>query len=317
MGSIAPFDHPGRFWRGNIHTHSNLSDGRLPPEEVARAYQHAGYDFFMLSEHFVEMFDSPIADTRPFRSNNFTTLLGAELHAPENSRGELWHILAAGLPLGFAPCGDTETAEELAGRAAQAGAFVSIAHPAWSQLNLADGKAIDSAHSVEIYNHGCAVENDRGDGWYLLEEMLRDGHRLSANATDDAHFKSDDAFGGWVQVKADALDPDALLEALKSGAFYSSQGPQFYDVALAGDELTISCSPVNSISVQGGVSRTVARTGKAITSAVLDISKLDTYWTGRAGETKKLPQPISWIRVVIIDAAGFRAWTNPIWLDTL
>ena len=34
------------------------------------------------------------------------------------------------------------------------------------------------------------------------------------------------AFGGWVMVKADSNDPDALVEALKSGAYYSSQGPQ-------------------------------------------------------------------------------------------
>ena len=24
-----PFDKPGRFWKGNLHTHSTLSDGAL------------------------------------------------------------------------------------------------------------------------------------------------------------------------------------------------------------------------------------------------------------------------------------------------
>ncbi|MGI9483659.1 MAG: CehA/McbA family metallohydrolase [Hyphomicrobiales bacterium] len=315
MGSISPFGNPGTFWRGNLHTHSTLSDGRLEPSEVADAYQRKGYDFLMLSEHFVDLFDSPIADTRNFRSNRFTTILGAELHAPENSCGELWHIVAAGLPLDFAPCGDSETAEELAGRAADAGAFVSIAHPAWSQLNLFDGKAIESAHSVEIYNHGCAVENDRGDGWYLLEEMLRDGHRLSANATDDAHFHCDDAFGGWVHVKADSLDPDALLEGLKAGAFYSSQGPQIYDVCLSGTEVTVSCSPVNAIAVQGGSSRSVTRTGSAITNAELNFSKLNVRWTGRKNGPVQNGLTTDWIRVVVIDGAGKKAWSNPIWLD--
>jgi hypothetical protein len=50
--------------------------------------------------------------------------------------------VAAGLPLDFAPCGDSETAEEHAARAARASAFISIVHPAWSLLNLADGKAM-------------------------------------------------------------------------------------------------------------------------------------------------------------------------------
>jgi hypothetical protein len=61
---IAPFSAPGRFWRGNLHTHSTLSDGALPPERVIEVYRDAGYDFIELSEHFVEQFHWPIADTR-------------------------------------------------------------------------------------------------------------------------------------------------------------------------------------------------------------------------------------------------------------
>ena len=57
---------------------------------------------------------------------------------------------------------------------------------------------------------------------YLLDQLLNEGHRLTAFATDDAHFKSPDHFGGWVQVKAESLDPDALLQALKEGHYYSS-----------------------------------------------------------------------------------------------
>ena len=29
-----PFALPGHFYKGNLHTHSTNSDGRLPPEEV-------------------------------------------------------------------------------------------------------------------------------------------------------------------------------------------------------------------------------------------------------------------------------------------
>jgi hypothetical protein len=102
--------------------------------------------------------------------------------------GELWHIVAAGLPLDFAPADDGETGAGLARRAVESGAFVGIAHPAWSQLTIEDGRAIEAAHAVEIYNHGCAMECDRGDGWYLMDQLLNDGRRLTAFATDDAHF---------------------------------------------------------------------------------------------------------------------------------
>lgn len=311
MVDISPFSQAGQFWRGNIHTHSTLSDGLLSPDKVIDAYRTEGYDFMMLSDHFVDVFDWPMADTRSLRSENFTTIIGAELHAPKTSAGELWHIVAAGLPLDFAPCGETETGPEIAQRAADAGAFVGIAHPAWSQLTLVDGHTIVAAHAVEIYNHGCAVENDRGDGWHLLDQMLNDGKRLTAFATDDAHFASHDrdAFGGWVHVKAQSLDPQDLLEALKAGHYYSSQGPQILSCSISGTQLSIECSPVDMICVAGGNSRTSKQRGRSITEATLDLKKLRVGWL--------LPEPSPWLRVTVIDAAGKCAWTNPIWLDEL
>lgn len=309
MKSLSPFSLPGRFWRGNIHTHTNQSDGVLSPEAVVEAYKNAGYDFLQLSEHFIEHYNWPINDTRKFRSNDFTTLIGVELHAPETSAGELWHIVAAGLPFDFPPCGPNETGVQLAKRAREAGAFVGIAHPAWSQLTLEDGLALTSAHAVEIYNHGCAVENDRGDGWYLHDQLMNEGKRLSAFATDDAHFKSPDHFGGWVNVKAQSLDPDVLLQALKDGHYYSSQGPQFHDIKLHGKEIEIACSPVDTITVVCGNSRTCTKTGKAITSAGFDLAKLETGWL--------LKKPSPWFRVTVIDHAGKRAWSNPYWWDEL
>jgi hypothetical protein len=311
MTDIAPFASPGRFWRGNIHTHSTLSDGGLDPERVVDAYKAAGYDFMQLSEHFQERFGWPIADTRRFRSNTFTTLLGAELHAPMTAVGELWHIVAAGLPLDFDPAGPNETGADLAKRAREAGAFIGIAHPAWSQLTMEDGRALEAAHAVEIYNHGCAVENDRGDGWYLMDQLLSENRRLTAFATDDAHFNNGehDAFGGWVYVKAQSIDPDDLLAALKAGQFYSSQGPQIHELSITGDEVTIVTSPVQAASVVCGTSRAVASVGRHITHHTLNLKKLRRTW---------LPGGIPhWIRVVAIDHGGKRAWTNPIWIDEL
>lgn len=309
MALLAPFSTPGRFWRGNLHTHSNLSDGALEPRAVVDAYKNAGYDFMQLSEHFIGNFHWPIADTRSFRSNSFTTLIGAELHAPETAVGELWHIVAAGLPLDFPKNRDGESGAHVAARAAEAGAFIGIAHPAWSQLTIEDGRSITSAHAVEIYNHGCAIENDRGDGWYLADQLLTEGHRLTAFATDDAHFKGPDFFGGWVNVKAESLDPDVLLDALKKGQYYSSQGPQIQAIEMQGKEIAISCSPVDTITVVCGTSRAMVRTGKAITDASFDLSKLEKGWL--------LRRTSPWFRVTVIDHAGKRAWSNPIWWDEL
>ncbi len=311
MSELSLFSKPGRFWRGNIHTHSTLSDGRLSPVEVVDAYKAAGYDFMVLTDHFVEVYNWPVADTTSMRNESFTTLFGAELHAPVTSVGELWHILGVGLPLDFKKCGPQETGQQLARRAADAGAFVGIAHPSWSQLTIEDGHSIEAAHAVEIYNHGCGVQNDRGEGFYLLDQMLNDGKRLSAFATDDAHFHEhdSDAFGGWVQVKCDSLDPDQLLASLKAGDYYSSQGPQIHSVSIVDKELKVECSPVDTIVVAGGTSRSAMQTGRSISSASIDLNLLEK------GFAPVIKSP--WLRVTVVDSSGKRAWTNPIWLDEL
>ena len=311
MSALDAFSAPGRFWRGNLHTHSTLSDGALEPADVIAAYRNAGYDFMCLSDHFWKHYNWPVADTRHLRRNDFTTIIGAELHAPKTTVGELWHILANGLPLDFEPPSDDEDAMALAARAAAAGAFITIAHPAWSQLTFEDGRACDIAHAVEIYNHGCAVENDRGDGFYLLDQLLSEGRQLHAIATDDAHFRDHDhdAFGGWVHVKSDSLEPDALLDALKNGRFYSSQGPQIYNIGIDGTQVTVECSPVNAISINGGTSRTVSTTGRNITRATLDLANLDNNWLACP--------PSRWLRIVVRDSAAKAAWTNALWLDDI
>ncbi len=120
---IRPFSTPGRFWRGNLHAHSNLSDGALHPGDVVDAYKRAGYDFLQVSDHFLGRFDWPIADTRKLRCKTFTTLIGAEVHAMGTSAGEYWHIVATGLPFDFPPAEPGESAAAAGGASARGRRF--------------------------------------------------------------------------------------------------------------------------------------------------------------------------------------------------
>lgn len=304
MSSLA-FDRPGRFWRGNLHTHSNLSDGCLEPEEVCRRYRDEGYDFIALTDHFIGKYGYPIADTTAFRTKDFTTILGAELHSGAMENGELWHILAVGLPPdfaqpntpGFIPVEDQENGAELAQRARGAGAFVAVAHPEWSGLTMADARTIAAAHAIEVYNHGCATGCDRPHGFYTLDQLLTEGRQLTLCATDDAHFTEPDHFGGWVMVKAEENDPDALLSALKEGAFYSSTGPEIRGIYWNENTVTIECSAAVSVIVQGQGSATVATHGASMTRASVALDRFACS---------------NWMRVTVIDAAGKRAWSNPV-----
>ena len=305
MTRLSAFTAPGRFWRGNLHTHSTRSDGVLSPEEVCRRYQAEGYDFIALTDHFVGIYGYPIVDTKPFRNNSFTTILGAELHSGAMANGELWHILAVGLPSDFAPSDSPdfrpkpgqESAAEVAARAVAAGAFVAIAHPQWSGLTLADARSITAAHAVEIYNHGCAMGCDRPDGFAIADLLLTEGRQLTLVATDVAHFYEPDHFGGWTMVKAEENTPEALLAALKRGDFYSSQGPELRDVRLEGDSLVVECSAASSVIAIGHGTGAKGVHGHSMTRAEIPLDRL-------------LGSP--WIRVAVIDAAGKRAWSNPI-----
>ncbi len=301
------FTAPGRFWRGNLHTHSTRSDGVLDPSEVCRRYRAEGYDFLALTDHFIGTYGYPIVDTVPMRAEGFTTILGAELHSGAMANGELWHILAVGLPPDFAPSNSPsfqpvagqETGPEIAARAVAAGAFVAIAHPQWSGLTLADARSITSAHAVEVYNLGCAVGCDRPDGFAIADLLLTEGRRLSLIATDDAHFSEPDHFGGWVMVKAGVNTPEALLSALKAGAFYSSQGPEIRDVRVEGDHVVVECSAAASVVAMGHGAGAKAVHGHSMTRAAVPLARLNAS---------------PWLRVAVIDAAGKRAWSNPIWL---
>lgn len=300
------FAAPGRFFRGNLHTHSDRSDGVLSAEEVCRRYKAQGYDFIAMTDHFLGRFGYPITDTVPYRDNQFTTILGAELHSGAMQNGEIWHILAVGLPVDFErpnaphfePQDDQETGPELARRAREAGAFVAVAHPQWSNMVLDDARSIDAAHAVEAYNYGCGVCSDRAEGFHTLDLLLSEGRKLTLCATDDAHFSEPDAFGGWVMVKAQENHPDSLLQALKDGHFYSSQGPDFQNISWGDSSVTVESSAVASVILQGKGTRTEAIHGESLTRTEVPFGRLT---------------PSPWLRVTIVDHAGRRAWCNPVW----
>lgn len=296
------FSSPGKFWRGNLHSHSTRSDGRLSPEEICTYYRSMGYDFLALTDHFMERYGFPVTDTTPYRTDDFTTIFGAELHTGTTELGHLWHILSVGLPLDFAPYGEGETGGEVAARAMAAGAFVAVAHPAWYGITEGDVRSLGDVHAIEIFNGTSADHNDKPDSVYLLDLMLMRGVRMNACATDDTHFNPNrhDSLRGWVHVKSETNEPESLLSALKAGAYYSSTGPQILDMEIEGDHLHVRCSPARRVWVTGHGYTSSSAEGSGMTQANLSLKPL--------GASR-------FFRVTVADAQGGRAWSNPIWWE--
>lgn len=298
----------GRFFRGNLHCHSDMSDGEREPEEVVGAYRDAGYHFVCLSDHFEAEYGWRVTDTRAMRDKNFTTILGAELSsAPWKDRNAYW-VTAAGLPADFEAPPPEDRAEAIR-RAGDQGAFMVMLHPGLNNLPLevADSlPALDAVHAVEVYNHNCAMAAlpDRSNGAYMLDGLLEGGRRLLVNAGDDAHFGHPlDRFGGWVEVHCRSLDPDALVASMKAGRYYSTQGPELRGLLVEGDCLRVETSDAYAISLTGGGDRWLSgserhgEVGTPIAEAEFDLA----------------PFRNSYCRVTVVDAAGKRAWSNPIW----
>lgn len=253
-----------------------------------------------MTDHFLPRYGYPVTDTRSFHGDGFITLAGAELHQGRLNNGELWHIVAIGLPWDFATPAEGESAAAICTRAAEAGAFLAFAHPGWFALTPEDVRTLPMVHAVEVYNHGTDIGQMRGDGWYLADMALNEGRRLSAIANDDMHRLGIGFGGGWTMVKAEELTPEAVLAALHAGHFYATQGPMIHDIRVESETLVIDCSPVVTAALVG--SR--ARRANAMISEIA--SRVTLPLSG---------MPDGYFRVILRDRHGRHAWTNPVWLS--
>lgn len=295
------FDARGSWYRGNPHTHSDRSDGMAPPERVLGDYRAAGYDFVVLTDHFEARWGWTVTDTAAARDDDFTTLLGAELSSADWDDEDVFWVNAIGLPADFAPPADGERGAAAIVRAAEAGAFNVLLHPGLTNFLDFDRLPAEHLHAVETYNQNAAVAwPDQAEARYALDALLARGHRVHVAVGDDAHWEHPwDRFGAWVEVRAERLDPDELLRALKAGAYYSTQGPRIDDVRVDGQQVHVACSSARAVALTGihGWRSDVVIGEPVLREATLDLGRIRSpFW-----------------RLTVSDADGRRAWTNPVW----
>lgn len=299
-------DENAVWLKGNLHSHSTFSDGELTPEAMKEAYKHHGYDFLAVTDHDV------YADTRHLSDDKFTMIQGFELWANASNDKDihvhfLWDDAIEGISHG-----QTLHLPERTGKASLAfcyqmrekGAYVMLNHPHWSMLTSPEVEDENPYHAVEIINYGTEWLENTGDGTIFWTEMLYRGCRLWGGGGDDNHNHIEldsmysDSFGGFTVVKARDRSPKAILEALKTGSFYTSTGPQIYDFYVEDDEIHVVCSPCERIYVCGQHRAHQRKIGRHVTEFVTKLK----------GKEKL-------VRAEVMDAAGRSAYSNPIFLD--
>ncbi len=281
----------GEWLRGNLHTHTTLSDGELSPLETAKFYAERGYDFVALTDHNKLSTPPPQAP--------LLVLSGVEVHFPRTELGTYFHLVLVGLKQ--FPYGHRVEPQELVELTNEQGGLAILAHPYWSGLTSSDLTVFRGLAGVEIFNFSCLRGIGRGHSLAHWDELLERGWRCFGFAVDDAHFHYPDACGGWVWVKVRDRSPEAVLEALRRGLFYSSSGPTIEEFRVEGRRAFVKCSP--AVMIKFVCQREY---GKVFFSE-------DGSPSLREAEAE-LPRA-KYVRVEVVDERGNTAWTNPVFFD--
>lgn len=176
--------------RGNLHTHTTLSDGVLHPLRVVERYRELGYDFLAITDHRCMIGEGLEAERAylerlPQGDEGLILLRGIEEEPLEIGRRHM------GLIRGVT--------EELR----------IVNHPSEYALTvpeLIESLRLARADAVEITCHG------RHLSAYDTEEL-----GVPRLATDDAHYDREIGVA-WIEVDAER-DADSILRAIKAGSF--------------------------------------------------------------------------------------------------
>ena len=127
----------GAWWRGNTHTHSNLSDGDSPPADVAARYLDLGYDFLVLTDHNI------VSDFAQYSTPGYLCIDGEEV-----TSSSARHVNGLGLTSQVSPGTCQGMVDAINGQ----GGLAQFNHPTWSGKGAADIYPVVGLKFMEIYN---------------------------------------------------------------------------------------------------------------------------------------------------------------------
>lgn len=291
-----PFAVEGEWFKGNLHTHSTNSDGALNPQELVRRYKDSGYDFLAITDH------NRFTELDPDLCDGILLIPGEEINVGKSEVGTDFHLVLFGIREHVS---DRSSPQTVIDQAKSQGAEVILCHPYWSQLSINDMLSIEGYIGVEVFNSTCHFSIGKGFSQIHWDDLLARGKHVWGFAVDDAHHHTSDhrptdVCNAWISVKSSELSLDSIMNAIRSGYFYSSSGPEILDVRIEEEVIYVETSPVRHItfiSIDGRGERWTPIGCETITRAHHRI---------RNGER--------FVRIECEDLNGRWAWTNPIFI---
>lgn len=232
------------YYRGELHAHTNHSDGSGSVSEVVAAARKYGLDYFALTDHFSS---SSWEELASLSDEQLMVMKGIELTG-HWGHGNL-HGLSGWVDTFIDDC-TTRTINDVIDDTHAQGGLFSVNHAfslnlGWRYHEL-DWSKVDL---FEIYHHLTGSNNLAQLG--LWDSLLNQGYKITGvGATDSHHPHMGLHRLGQVftYVQSEALTPKALIEGLKTGDAYVSFGAN----------LSFSASSDN---LQVGMGQTLAANG--------------------------------------------------------
>lgn len=316
----------GRQYKGNLHSHTTNSDGHLTPAQAVELFRAHGYQFLCLSEHdtytdYRDTFDTEDflilpgleasanllvseQDHRRLKTHHMHGILGTQA-MQQAAEHRFAHKEVLPPPVFCGSWDGAAVSQQLADTLRSYGCLVTYNHPIWSRVEPEEFVNLHGVWALEIYNYNTVNESATGADTTYWDSMLRRGHRIFAFASDDNHNEGlfDDACGGWIQVVADRLDRESILNAMLRGDFYSSSGPEIYSWGIQDGLAYVTCSACERVNfICGGPlnagTTVIAPTRDGLRRAEFALKGDETY-----------------VRVECVDYQGKTAWTNALFLQ--
>jgi hypothetical protein len=307
METESPFDRDGIWLRCALHAHTTNSDGELSPARLAAHYARAGYDVLCITDHWVRTEEE---------SNEILVIPGIELNATLDETESDAHVLALGVESDpVEPGRRFPNLQQTVDWIRENGGLPFLAHPYWSGLRVEEFRDCEGLLGIEVYNAGCQLEIGRGLSTVHWDEALEAGTYLLGIAADDSHLPGFDSGFASVWVRALQRTPDAVLGALARGHFYSSAGPRIESVVLHDHSIDVRCTPATSVALISqrfvGANVNAGRMGYLSRGTITGATPTGEIVSATLERWPTLPYG----RIEITDAAGPRAWTNPLWFS--